>query len=61
MDTFNTSALALQKTLLTLRQTCDRLRAQGEDEKADHLEQQIAKVVATLAGLPQEMKPLTLQ
>jgi hypothetical protein len=61
MDTYTASALKLQKTLLTLRQTRDRLRAAGNDEEADELALRIARVEETLAQLPPALQSPTLQ
>jgi len=61
MDTFKAAALKLQKTLLTLRQTRDRLRAAGNVEEADELALRIAHVEQTLAAMPPALKSPTLQ
>ena len=61
MDQFNTSGLGLQKCLLALRKERDLLKAQGKDEEAQRLTRKIAGMEATLAGLPLEMRPVTLQ
>jgi len=61
MDPFNTSGLALQKNLLALRKERDRLQALGKDEEAQRLTRKIARMEAVMAGLPQGMKPPTLQ
>ncbi|MCV9917846.1 hypothetical protein OIU19_03520 [Pseudomonas sp. BT-42-2] len=61
METFTTSAVALQKNLLTLRQQRDHLRAMGNDEQADNLEKVIAGIEATLGQLQGPFKPPTLQ
>ncbi|MFK3680940.1 hypothetical protein [Pseudomonas sp. NPDC088890] len=61
METFTTSAVALQKNLLTLRQQRDHLRAMGNDEQADNLEKVIAGIEATLGQLQSPFKPPTLQ
>jgi hypothetical protein len=52
MDPYRTSALALQKTLLNLRQQRDLLRAQGRDQEADKLARTIAGIEATLRDVP---------
>ena len=44
MDPFDSSALKLQKNLLTLRRARDRLRQEGNDKEADQLAQQIARI-----------------
>ena len=61
MDPFNTSGLALQKSLLALRKERDCLQALGKDEEAQRLTRKIARMEAVMAGLPQGMKPPTLQ
>lgn len=61
MDPFNTSGLALQKNLLALRKERDRLKALGKDEEAQRLARKIERMEAIVAGLPQGMKPPTLQ
>lgn len=61
MDPFNTSGLALQKNLLALRKERDRLQALDKDEEAQRLTRKIARMEAVMAGLPQGMKPPTLQ
>ncbi|WEZ87065.1 hypothetical protein P3R38_16305 [Pseudomonas sp. NyZ480] len=61
MEPFNSSALALQKNLLNLRRERDRLRAQGDDQKAAELAEQIARIEAVIGNLPKTMKPPTLQ
>jgi hypothetical protein len=61
METFTTSAVALQKNLLALRQQRDHLRAMGNDEQADTLEKVIAGIEATLGQLQGPLKPPTLQ
>lgn len=58
MDPYRTSALALQKTLLNLRQQRDLLRSQGRDQEADKLARTIAGIEATLREVPD---PPTLQ
>ncbi|MBF8756285.1 hypothetical protein [Pseudomonas guariconensis] len=52
MDPYRTSALALQKTLLNLRQQRDLLRSQGRDQEADKLARTIADIEATLRDVP---------
>jgi len=52
MDPYRTSALALQKTLLNLRQQRDLLRAQGRLQEADRIGRTIAEVEATLRDVP---------
>ncbi|MNE82208.1 hypothetical protein D3C76_1173560 [compost metagenome] len=61
MDPFNASALKLQKNLLTLRLTRDRLRMEGKDQEADELAGPIARIEAAIRKLPDGMKPVTLQ
>ncbi|HYQ52957.1 MAG TPA: hypothetical protein VES70_21305 [Pseudomonas sp.] len=61
MDTYTASALKLQKNLLTLRQTRDRLRAAGNVEEADELALKIARVEETLAAMSPALKSPTLQ
>jgi len=61
MDTYTASALKLQKTLLTLRQTRDRLRAAGNVEEADELALKIARVEETLAAMSPALRSPTLQ
>lgn len=61
MEPFNSSALALQKNLLTLRKERDRLRAQGHDQEAEQLAEQIARIETVIRNLPEAMKPPTLQ
>ncbi|BFO03680.1 hypothetical protein KNHN1_20580 [Pseudomonas guariconensis] len=52
MDPYRTSALALQKTLLNLRQQRDLLKSQGRDQEADKLARTIAGIEATLREIP---------
>ncbi|HDS1816325.1 TPA: hypothetical protein QEM96_000952 [Pseudomonas putida] len=61
MDPFDASALKLQKNLLTLRQTRDRLRREGNHAQADELAQQIARIETVLATVSGAVKPPTLQ
>jgi len=61
MVPFNKSGMALQKNLLALRKERDRLKALGKEEEAQRLARKIARMEAVLAGLPQGMKPPTLQ
>ena len=61
MDPFNKSGMALKKNLLALRKERDRLKALGKEEEAQRLARKIARMEAVLAGLPQGMKPPTLQ
>lgn len=61
METFNRSAVALQKNLLTLRQQRDRARAMGDDQHAEDLQRMIARIEAALATLQGALEPPTLQ
>ncbi|HEN8798164.1 hypothetical protein HP546_00705 [Pseudomonas sp. CM25] len=61
MDTYNASALKLQKTLLSLRLERDRLKTEGKDQEANALAGPIAKLEAALRDLPDDLKPGTLQ
>ncbi|CAM3680517.1 hypothetical protein CCOS865_02085 [Pseudomonas reidholzensis] len=61
METFNRSAVALQKNLLTLRQQRDRSRAMGDDQRAEDLQRMIARIEAALATLQGAFEPPTLQ
>lgn len=61
MDTYNGSALKLQKNLLNLRLERDRLKREGKAQEADALAGPIAKLEAALRDLPDDLKPVTLQ
>jgi len=61
MEQFQTSALALQKHLLNLRQQLATLDAQGQQDKADQLATLIAHIEQALVGLPLALAPPTLQ
>ena len=61
MDPFDSSALKLQKNLLTLRRARDRLRQEGNDKDADQLAQQIARIEAVLSNMQGTIRPPTLQ
>lgn len=61
MDTFDSSAIALQKNLLNLRQQRDEMRAKGNDAGADQLDPIIAGIQKTLERLQGGCKPPTLQ
>ncbi|HHJ1299630.1 hypothetical protein OGV25_08235 [Pseudomonas sp. P1B16] len=61
MDPFDSSALKLQKNLLTLRRARDRLRQEGNDKEADQLAQQIARIEAVLSNMQGTIRPPTLQ
>ncbi|HDS1736280.1 MULTISPECIES: hypothetical protein [Pseudomonas] len=61
METFNSSAIALQKVLLNLRQQRDQFRATGHHQDAEDLAPIIACIEAALASLKGEFKPTTLQ
>ncbi|AZL74584.1 MULTISPECIES: hypothetical protein [Pseudomonas] len=61
MDQYHTSALALQKHLLNLRQELVRLKADGQLEKADHLAGLIAHIELTLADMASPFRSPTLQ
>ncbi|MDD1961766.1 MAG: hypothetical protein WCC62_18030 [Pseudomonas capeferrum] len=61
MDPFDSSALKLQKNLLTLRRARDRLRQEGNDKEADQLAQQIARIERVLSTMQGTIRPPTLQ
>lgn len=52
MEPYRTSAVALQKTLLNLRQQRDLLRSQGRHQEADRIARTIIGIEATLRDLP---------
>ncbi|POG11290.1 hypothetical protein BGP84_16690 [Pseudomonas putida] len=61
MDKYNKSGLALQKNLLNLRRERDRLKAEGKHKEAERLAQEISRIEAVVAALPEAAKPPTLQ
>ncbi|MFZ5935343.1 hypothetical protein ACOKS3_10935 [Pseudomonas sp. HS6-2] len=61
MDQYNKSGLALQKNLLNLRRERDRLKAEGKHKEAERLAQEISRIEAVVAALPEAAKPPTLQ
>ncbi|MBK4988463.1 MULTISPECIES: hypothetical protein [Pseudomonas] len=61
MDTYNASALKLQKNLLNLRTERDRLISQNRHSEAQALEAPIALLEDAIKQLPPALKPGTLQ
>ncbi|MBF8747006.1 hypothetical protein E2H86_18750 [Pseudomonas putida] len=61
MEHFHEAARGLQKTLLDLRRSRDRLLADGELEKAAALGLQIRQMEQMLSNLPPALRPATLQ
>ncbi|MBK5002632.1 hypothetical protein IAE37_004908 [Pseudomonas sp. S31] len=61
MEHFHSAARGLQRTLLDLRRSRDRLQADGQEEKAAALTQHIERMEQILRDLPEKLRPPTLQ
>lgn len=61
MEQFHYAARGLQRTLIDLRRSRDRLREGGEEEKAAALDKHIERIEQVLKGLPEALRPPTLQ